>query len=145
MSSCKDLENRQIESSQRIDDLIRQLNEVNELKNKLAKEHSELYRRNSTIEFELQQLTLNNKRLNQELDDARMQLENEILVRNTLENKARGLQIDFENSQAQLEEESEARLELNKQLIRYQDEFKVNKEKYEKECLSKIEDIEDSK
>ena len=145
MASCKDLENKQIESAQRIDDLLKQLSDVNDLKNRLSKEHSDLYRKNSTIEFEFQQLSINSKRINQELDDARMQLENEILVRNSLENKARNLQADLDHAQAQLEEETEARLELNKQLIRYQDEFKANKEKYEKECEAKIEDIEDSK
>lgn len=145
MASCKDLENKQIESTQRIDDLLKQLCDVNDLKNRLSKEHSDLYRKNSTIEFELQQLTLNSKRTNQELDDARMQLENEILVRNTLENKNRNLQADLDNAQGQLEDETEARLELNKQFIRFQDEFKANKEKYEKECEAKIEDIEDSK
>ncbi|CAF0735017.1 unnamed protein product [Brachionus calyciflorus] len=145
LNSLKDLENKHIEATQRIDDLLKQLNEVNELKNKLAKEHSELYRRNSSIEFEFQQLSLNSKRLNQELDDARMQLENEILVRNTLENKSRNLQVDLDNAQAQLEEETESRIELNKQLIRSQDEFKANKEKIEKECQARIEDVEDSK
>jgi SMC interacting uncharacterized protein involved in chromosome segregation len=145
LASCKDLENRQIESSQRIDDLLKQLNDANELKNRLSKEHSDLYRKNSSIEFELQQLTLNNKRINQELDDARMQLENEILVRNTLENKNRNLQIDLDNAQAHLDEETETRIELNKQLIKYQDEFKANKDKIEKECQDKINEVEDSK
>ena len=47
----------------------------------MTKEYAEFYRRHSSMEFEFQQLTLNYKRASQELDDARMQLENEILVR----------------------------------------------------------------
>lgn len=145
MANCKELENKQIESSQRIDELIRQLNEANEIKNKLAREHAEFLRRNAGLEFELQQISLANKRLSQELDDARLQLENEILVRTTFENKARGLQNDFESLSAKLEEETEAKLELHKQYTRLQDEFKLHKERIEKECEARIEEIEDSK
>lgn len=75
------MENKQIESVQRIDELVRQLNEFNDLKAKLNKENSEYFRRNSSLEFEVQQLSLANKRLNQEHDDARLQLENEQMVR----------------------------------------------------------------
>ena len=53
---------------------------MNEFKNKLTKEQTEFYRRNSIVEFELQQLSINYKRATQELDDVRMQLENESLV-----------------------------------------------------------------
>ncbi len=79
-ATIRDLENKQVESVQRIEDLLKQLNEFNELKSKLTKENSEFLRRNASIEFEVQQLTLTNKRLNQEFDDARLQLENETLV-----------------------------------------------------------------
>jgi hypothetical protein len=145
VATCKELENKQIEASQRIDELIRQLTEANETKNKLAREHAEFLRRNASLEFECQQLALANKRLNQELDDARLQLENEILVRNTFENKSRSIQIDLDSVTAQLEEETETKNELQKQCNRLHDEFKLNKEKIEKECEAKIEDIEDSK
>lgn len=80
-TTSKELENRQIESSQRIDDLIKQVNEANDTKNRLSREHAEYVRRNTTLEYELQQLSLHSKRCGQELDDARLQLENEILVR----------------------------------------------------------------
>jgi hypothetical protein len=73
-----------VESVQRIEELLKQLNEYCELKNKLTKDNTEFFRRNASIEFEVQQLTLNNKRLNQEFDDARLQLENELLVRRAL-------------------------------------------------------------
>ena len=80
LAQCRDLETKQIESTKRIEELIKQLNEMNEFKNKLNKEQTEFYRRNSIIEFELQQLGINYKRATQELDDVRMQLENETLV-----------------------------------------------------------------
>ena len=145
LTSCKELENRQIESSQRIDDLIKQLNDAYDAKNRLARDHAEFVRRNSTLEYELQQLTLHSKRCGQELDDARLQLENEILVRTTFENKARSIQIDLDSARAQLEEETEAKNELNRQYNRLQDEFKDAKSKIEKECEARIEGIEETK
>jgi chromosome segregation ATPase len=144
-STIRDLETKHADAQQRIDDLLRQLNEYNDLKNKLSKEHSDLFRRNASIEFELQQSTLNNKRLNQELDDARLQLENEILVKTSLDNKSKLLQSDLDNVTAQYEEESEARSELQKQYIKLQDDYRLNKESYEKECKLRMEEVEDSK
>lgn len=97
------------------------------------------------MEFEVQQLSLNNKRLTQEADDAKMQLENELLIKTTLENKFKNLQLDFDNVTAQYEEEQEAKLELHKQLIKLQDEYKQNKDRNDKETEVRIEEIEDSK
>jgi chromosome segregation ATPase len=145
LTTCRELENKQIESSQRIDELIKQLTEANDAKNRLTREHAEFLRRNTTLEYEFQQLSLHSKRCGQELDDARLQLENEILVRNTYENKARATQIDLDAVQAQLEEETEAKNELNKAYTRLQDDFKANVQKVEKECEIRIEGIEDSK
>ena len=145
LASCREYETKNAEQSQRIDELIKQLNETTELKNKLAKEHAEYYRRYTQVEFEYQQLTVTNKRLVQEVDDARMTLETEILVRNSLESKLRNLQLDLDAANGHLEEESESKLELQRQLNRLQEEFRVTREKIEKECEAKIEDIEDSK
>lgn len=74
-----------------------------------------------------------------------MTLENEILVRNSLESKLRNLQLDLDAANGHLEEESESKLELQRQLNRLQEEFRVTREKIEKENETKIEEIEDSK
>ena len=97
------------------------------------------------MELELQQFTINNKRLTQENDDVKMQLENELLEKNTLENKLRNLQLDFDMTNTHLEEESEARLELQKQLNKIQEEFKLNKTSTEKECSLRVDEVEDAK
>ena len=145
LASCREFENKHAEATQRIDELLRQLSEVTELKNKLAKEHADNYRRNAALEFEMQQLTVSNKRYSQECDDARMQLENEILVRNSLESKMRNLQLDLDASNGHLEEETEAKLELQKQLNKLQDEFRATRERLDKENEAKMEEVEDSK
>ena len=66
---------------QRIDEFLKQLNDSNDAKNKAIKENSELQRRLEKVEFEMQQVNLTMKRNNQELDDARLHLENKVLVR----------------------------------------------------------------
>lgn len=145
LATIRDLEAKQTESQQRTDDLLRQLSELNEFKNRVSKEHSDNYRRNANMELELQQFTINNKRLTQENDDVKMQLENELLEKNTLENKLRNLQLDFDMTNTHLEEESEARLELQKQLNKIQEEFKLNKTSTEKECSLRVDEVEDAK
>ncbi len=80
MATIRDLETKQAESQQRSDELIKQLNELSDFKGKITKEHSDNYRRTANMELELQQYTINNKRLTQELDDLKMQLENELMV-----------------------------------------------------------------
>lgn len=145
INTCRDLEAKQSESLKRIDELVKQLNEMNEFKNKLTKEQTEFYRRNSIVEFELQQLSINYKRATQELDDVRMQLENESLVRNTLEHKNKNIQIDLDAISTRLEEETELKNHLNIQLIKIQDEFKAQRLTLDHETKSRIDEIEDSK
>ncbi len=65
--------------------------------------------------------------------------------KNTLENKLKNLQLDFDNTSSHLEEESEGRLELQKQLTRIQEEFKSNRSNIEKECSLRIDEIEDAR
>jgi hypothetical protein len=44
-----------------------------------------------------------------------------------------------------LEEESEARLELQKQLNRLQEEFKMSKSNVEKDCALRVDEVEDAR
>jgi hypothetical protein len=53
---------------------------VNDLKNKINSEKSDLQRRNEYLEYEFQQLSANLKKLHQDLDNSNLQLENEIIV-----------------------------------------------------------------
>jgi chromosome segregation ATPase len=141
----RELENKQIEASQRIDELLKQLTDANDAKNKMSKDHAEFTRRSTQIDFEINQLTTTNKRLGQEYEDMRMQLENEILVRNSNENKMRNLQLDIDLLNSQLEEESESKLTLNKQYVKLQEEFKTTRDRIEKETEARILEIEDTR
>ncbi len=118
---------------------------MNDLKTKISKENQEFSRRNANMEFELQQLMINNKRLSQEYENAKMQLESELMIKSSLEAKLKALQHDLDTTSAQLEEESELKLELKKNLAKSHEDFKIYKEKLDKECEARIEEVEDSK
>lgn len=64
----------------RCEELSRQINELNDNKTKLSRENAEYHRKVESLEFDLQQALVNVKRASQELDDSRLQLENEVLV-----------------------------------------------------------------
>jgi hypothetical protein len=66
-------------------------------------------------------------------------------VKNSLESKVKAIQFDLENVTSQLDEETDARVEVQKQLQRVQDESKAARDKIERECQHKIDEIEDSK
>lgn len=144
-ASCKDLEHKLCDQQQRIDDSNRQINELNENKAKITSQNNEFKNRTSTLENELQQSNLNNKKICQDIEEARMQTENEMMLRMSMENKNRNLQSDYETLKGQCEEETEIKIELQRQIVRIQEEFRLNREKYEKECSLKVEEFEDSK
>ena len=55
------------------------------------------------------------------------------------------MQLDYENVSGLLEEETEAKLELFKQINRLNEEIKATKERTEKEYEMKLEEMEDAK
>lgn len=128
-----------------MEEVTRQLADANDSKSKLTHQHNESTKRLMQLEHEVQQLSLNNKKLTQELDDAKMTLETELMVKTTLEQKNKNLQADLDALGGQLEEEAEIKLDLQKQVNRLQEEFRTNKEKIEKECGGKLDEYEEFK
>ena len=139
------MEHKQSDLNLRIEDFTRQIIELNDAKSKLTSQNSEYYRRNASLEYELQQANLNVKKITQELDEVRTQLETETSSKSSLELKNKNLLSDYESVKGQVEEENEIKLELQKQITRLQEEARFNREKLEKECNSKLEELEDSK
>ena len=145
LNTIRDLESKQADAMQRIDELTRQLTDSSEARARLAKENAEYFRRTAIVESDLQQNLVNLKRMSQELDDATIGLENERLEKHSLENKYKKLLAESEALGAQLDEESEARIELQKSYNRLQDEFKASKDRMEKEAQQRYEESEDAR
>lgn len=80
----KEFEGRLIEMSGKVDDAIRQLTDANYAKAKLAEENLSFSRRVETLEFELTSLQSIHRRVQGDLEEARLQLETEMAVRYSL-------------------------------------------------------------
>ncbi len=144
-ASVKDYENKTNELQHRIDEFNRQILDLNDTKSKLTAQNNELNRRTMSLENDLQQAQLNVKKLNQELEDARMQADNEAMMKTSADNKLRSLQGEFDTLKGQLDEETEHKLDLQRQMLRNQEEYRLDREKHEKENSFKIEEFEDAK
>jgi hypothetical protein len=158
----KEFEGRLIEMSGKVDDAIRQLTDANHAKGRLAEENLTFSRRIETLEFELISLQTTYKRTQGDLEEARLQLETEMAVRNdflllmmidlfcfqtnrTLQSTVKTFQMDLESTKLQLEDEIEAKTELQKLLIKIQEETRHLRDRLEKEIEAKNEEIEDQR
>ena len=63
----------------------------------------------------------------------------------SLQSTVKTFQMDLESTKLQLEDEIEAKEQLQKLLIKIQDESRHARERYEKEIEGKNEDIEDQR
>lgn len=63
----------------------------------------------------------------------------------TLQSTVKTFQMDFESTKLQLEDEIDAKVELQKLLIKIQDETRHLRDRLEKEVESKNEEIEDQR
>jgi len=77
----KEYEGKLIEMSGKVDDAIRQLTDANTAKQRLAEENLAFSRRNETLEFELTSLQTTYRRVQSDLEEARLHLESEMAVR----------------------------------------------------------------
>ena len=165
VSMNKELEGRVIEMSSKIDDAIRQLTDANNAKSRLAEENLTYGRRLETLDFELTSLQTVHKRTQGDLEEARLHLESEMAVsmwtlecrccfsscsstlqvNRTLQSTVKTYQMDLESTKLQLDDEAEAKVELQKLLIKLQEETRHFRDRMEKEIESKNEEIEDQR
>lgn len=78
-----------------------------------------------------------------QLEDARRRAEDDERKRSILDAQLHQVEIELESVRVQLEEESEARLELERQLVKSQGDVSIWKSKYESECISHVEEVEE--
>jgi hypothetical protein len=148
----------------KVDDAIRQLSDANSTKTRLTEENLILHRRVETLEFEFASLQTTYKRTQGDFDEARLHLESEMAVRKnvfcsiilllnffifktnrTLQSTVKTFQMDLESTKLQLEDEIEAKVELQKLLIKIQEESRISRDRLEREIEGKNEEIEDQR
>lgn len=77
------------------------------------------------------------------MEDARRRAEDDERRRSLLEAQLHQVEIELESVRVQLEEESEARLDLERQLVKSQGDVQIFKSKYETECIARVEEVEE--
>lgn len=78
-----------------------------------------------------------------QLEDARRRAEDDERRRSLLEANLHQVEIELESVRVQLEEESEARLDLERQLVKSQGEVQLFRSKYEAEAVARQEEVEE--
>ncbi|KAK4877348.1 hypothetical protein RN001_009854 [Aquatica leii] len=147
------------ELSVRIEELNRTIVDITSHKTRLSQENIELVKEVQDIKasmcvFNLPELTLQlqvnlenavylKTQLAGQLEDARRRAEDDERKRSLLEAQLHQVEIELESIRVQLEEESEARLDLERQLVKSQGDVQIWKSKYETECLSRAEEVEE--
>jgi hypothetical protein len=158
----KEFEGKLIEMNGKVDDAIRQLTDATSVKARLLEENLTFGRRIESLEFEFTSLQSIYKRTQGDLDEARLHLESEMAVRKDLifdfemnfvffktnrilQSTVKTFQMDLESTKLQLEDELDAKVELQKLLIKIQEETRLLRDRLEKEIEGKNEEIEDQR
>ena len=133
-----------IETSQKLDELARALNEAESSKKKLQMENLDLTRQIEEVESSLANLSKSKISLMTQLEDTKRLAESESRDRAALLSRFKNLNTDLENLRVRIEEESEKKTDSLKALSRAQAEIQLWRSKYETEGLGRIEELEAS-
>lgn len=159
------LEHQVSESHIKIEELTRQVNEVTAQRVRLTQENSELIKEIHEYKIHLDNANHTKGQLAQQLEEVRRRLEDEervsilfilydygnVLIsfcwyqqkRQALESHSHTLEMEIESLKVQLEEESENRLDLERQLSKANGEAAGWRSKYEVEVQSHHEEVEE--
>ncbi|CAB4060976.1 MYH6_7 [Lepeophtheirus salmonis] len=111
----------------------------------ISDEKSDLEKQTEDAENQLQMLKKLKTSLNTQLEDIRRLADAEARERATLLGKFRNLESDLENIRERIENENEAKGEIQKQMSRALAETQVWKTKFTTEAVARIEDLDNAK
>lgn len=106
------------ELSIKIEELNRTIVDITSHKTRLSQENVELIKDVQDLKLNLESVTYSRQQVATQLEDARRRLEDDERRRATLEASLHQVEIELESVRVQLEEEAEARLDLERQLVR---------------------------
>merc|ERR1719266_1540352 len=143
--NCKQTQAHLQETQVRLDQAIRHNNELEQLKTKLSAEGNDLHRH---LEETESQLALANKMrvsLQTQLDDMKVLADGESKERSILSSKCKNMQQENCTLKDQLEEESETRADIQRQLTKAHGDAALWRAKYESEAVLKLDELEGHK
>jgi myosin heavy chain 6/7 len=147
----KQLEQQLNEIQIKLEDSVKQINDFNNQKTKLATENSELVRQIEDLEHQVSALQKSKVQLQQQADEAKRALEEETRGKGSvskysnrfkisgktvsffLDSQIRNLTADLDQAREQLEEESEGKTELQRQVTKLNSEVQQWRSRYESE------------
>ncbi|XP_069168163.1 myosin heavy chain, muscle-like [Procambarus clarkii] len=138
----KQIQHQMIELQARLDEANRTLNDFDAAKKKLAVENADLLRQVEESESHIGQLTKIKLSLTNQLEDTRKLADDECRERATILGKFRNLEHDIDGLREQLDEESEGKADLQRQLSKANAEAQMWRAKYESEGLARAEELE---
>lgn len=113
------------ELSIRIEELNRTVVDITSHKQRLSQENIELTKEVQDLKVNIENVLYLKGQLAGQLDDARRRAEDDERRRSLLEAQLHQVEVELESVRVQLEEESEARLDLERQLVKSQGEVQV--------------------
>lgn len=106
------------ELSVKIEELNRTIVDITSHKTRLSQENVELIKDVQDLKLNLESVSYSRQQVATQLEDARRRLEDDERRRQTLEASLHQIEIELESVRVQLEEEAEARLDLERQLVK---------------------------
>lgn len=126
--SFKQIEKLEItiqEFSVKIEELNRTIVDITSHKTRLSQENVELIKDVQDLKLNLENVSYSRQQIASQLEDARRRLEDDERRRASLEASLHQVEIELESVRVQLEEEAEARLDLERQLVKANGKIQV--------------------
>ncbi|NWY45262.1 MYH7 protein, partial [Sylvia atricapilla] len=142
---CRTYEDQLNEAKARVDELQRQLTDVNAQRGRLQTENGELTRQLEEKESFINQLSRGKVSFTQNIEELKRQLEEETKSKNALAHALQASRHDCDLLREQYEEEVEAKSELQRNLSKANAEVAQWRTKYETDAIQRTEELEEAK
>ncbi|NXK64500.1 MYH7 protein, partial [Sylvietta virens] len=142
---CRTYEDQLNEAKAKVDELQRQLTDVNAQRGRLQTENGELTRLLEEKESFINQLSRGKVSFTQNIEELKRQLEEETKGKNALAHALQASRHDCDLLREQYEEEVEAKSELQRNLSKANAEVAQWRTKYETDAIQRTEELEEAK
>lgn len=142
---AKQMEIQLMDMQSKLDEANRSLADFDASKKRLTQENSDLTRQLEEAEAQVNQLGKLKTSLLTQLDEAKRTADEESRERAATMGRFRNIEHDMETLREQIDEEQEAKADLQRQLSKANAEVQLWRSKYESEGLARLEELEENK
>ncbi|KAK5912530.1 hypothetical protein CesoFtcFv8_002391 [Champsocephalus esox] len=142
---CRSLEDQLSEFKTKNEEHVRQLNDINAQRSRLATENGELGHQLEEKESLVSQLTRGKQAYIHQLEELKRHLEEEVKAKNALAHAVQSARHDCDLLREQYEEEQEAKSELQRAMSKANCEVAQWRAKYETDAIQRTEELEEAK